>query len=447
MAIIQSTATSVTPTVAPAAHSGRDRNAPWHLPPIPTGNASRECLSSWGERAGELLRAQGGESGPLPTLTLTGSSLTTAEFRQILAGLLAAISGPSGDETFDLPVEIDIPAAEFTRAVVEEHRLHRAETLAKSLTDARSNQLTPAMFAERASEVAVANGLGFRLTTAPSLRAEGFGGITAIGQGSVKPPVLVELWFSGTLPPGDEPPADAIGLAGKGVTFDAGGLSLKPPSAMYSMHTDCAGAATVLATLSVLRDFGVTQPVYAALPLVENIPGPASIRPGDVVHTRSGVGVEIIDTDFEGRVVLADAIARLSEAAPRAVISVATLTYQIEVALGPEIAGLFARDHALGGRLLRAADQSAEALWEMPWATRYASQLRSTAPGATLRNHPLSDTGRAITAALFLGEFAPADVPFAHIDCSGPAVRATPDGPLATGYGVRTLVELLRQWD
>lgn len=447
MAIIQSAYTSLTAAVAPASRAGVDRGSSLQIPPLPEANASRDCLSRWGERAGEILCALGGGSDTLPTLNLTGTTLTTADLRHILSGILSALSGPSEDEPRELPIAVDIPAADFSRVLAEEHRLHRAVALAKSLTDARSNQLTPAMFAERASEVAAASGLGFRPTTAPSLRAEGFGGITAIGQGSVNPPVLVELWYAGALPPADEPPADAIGLAGKGVTFDAGGLSLKSPAAMYSMHTDCAGAATVLAAMSVLRDFGAAQPVYAALPLVENIPGPESIRPGDVVRTRGGVGLEIIDTDFEGRVVLADAIARISEAAPRAVISIATLTYQIEVALGPEIAGLFARDHTLGRRLLRSAEQAGEALWGMPWATRYAPQLRSTAPGATLRNHPLTETGRAITAALFLGEFAPATVPFAHIDFSGPAVRATPNGPLATGYGVRTLVELLRQWD
>lgn len=325
--------------------------------------------------------------------------------------------------------------------------IDQAVELAQELTNARSNQLTPEIFAQRAAALAHEHKLGVRVTEAEQLRADGFGGITGIGQGSANPPRLVELWYAADgAEPKSQPPRGAIALAGKGVTFDSGGLSTKSAASMYGMHTDCAGAAAVLAALTAHAQLGGDTAVYAALPLIENIPGPQSLRPGDVVEMRDTTGVEIIDTDFEGRVILADSLALLAESSPRAIISLATLTHQIQVALGDEIAGLFGRDEELASQILTAAERADEALWRMPWATRYASQLRSTAPGARLRNHPLHDTGRAITAALFLGEFVPLDIPFAHIDSAGPAVRNTADGPIATGYGVRMLIELLRAW-
>ncbi len=322
----------------------------------------------------------------------------------------------------------------------------RGVDVAVSLTNARANQLDPRRFTQIACALAAELGLGVRVTDAVQLAEEGFGGIIAIGSGSSHPPSLVELWLPGEGPLGEEPPHGAIALAGKGITFDSGGLSLKDPSAMYSMHTDCAGAATVLGALVALAELGCTVPVYAALPLAENMPGPEAIRPGDVVTMRSGVGLEIIDTDFEGRVVLADAVALLSESQPQAVITMATLTYQAVVALGPEIAALLGRDAALTQRLLDAADRVDEALWPLPWADRYIAQIRSNAPGAVYRNHPRADTGRALTAALLLGEFLDPGIPFAHVDFAGPAVRMQDGGPVATGYGVRTLVELVTSW-
>lgn len=415
-------------------------------PAFPGIGEPAEALVTWGSAAGSFAARASRSSGCPIALDLTDVGLTRSALGPLLAGLLRGAGTHDLGAVIAIALPPELCGETFEGTLSTERACWRARELAIELTNARGGQLTPELFAHRAREAASAAGLGIRVTEAGRLAREGFGGITAIGRGSAQPPVLVELWYAGPDGPGDAPPPNAVALAGKGVTFDSGGLSLKPPSAMYSMHTDCAGAAVVLAALTELRDLGAEVPVYAALPLVENLPGPSAVRPGDVVTTRSGIGLEIVDTDFEGRVVLADAIALLAEAEPRAIVSLATLTYQISVALGPEIAGLFARDAQLGKRLDRAAGDAGEALWQMPWATRYAPQLRSNAPGAELRNHPLSDTGRAITAALFLGEFAPRETPFAHIDFAGPAVRSTPDGPAATGYGVRTLLEFLLSW-
>lgn len=416
-------------------------------PAFPEPAAAAEHFIEWGRAAASFAVRATRSSGSPISLDLTHSGLIETKLAPLLAGLLRGAERADLSDVVDLILPSELCGDTLTKSLLAEQTTWRATMLAVELTNARANQLTPQLFARRAREAAKLAGLGVRLTEADELEQSGYGGITAIGKGSANAPVLLELWYAGTEDPGDAPPRNAVALAGKGVTFDAGGLSIKSAAAMYSMHTDCAGAATVFAALSALRELGASTPVYAALPLVENLPGPNAVRPGDVVTTRAGIGIEIIDTDFEGRVVLADAIATLAEAKPRAIVSLATLTYQIEVALGPEIAGLFARDAQLGARVQRAADTAGEALWPMPWADRYASQLRSSAPGATLRNHPLRDTGRAITAALFLGEFAPKETPFAHFDFAGPAVITTPDGPVATGYGVRTLLELLLSWN
>lgn len=333
-----------------------------------------------------------------------------------------------------------------TRGHDPEGAVRRGVDLAAALTDARSNQLDPAGFVRIARELASELGFGIRVTDAARLASEGFGGIVAIGADSSRPPALVELWSAGDATDPERPPLGAIAFAGKGITFDSGGLSLKGSDAMYGMHTDCAGAASVLGALVALAGRGESAAVYAALPLAENMPGPDSARPGDVVRMRSGVGLEIVDTDFEGRVVLADALALLQESRPQAVISMATLTHQAVVALGPEIAALLSRDDELGRRMLAAAGRAGEPLWPLPWAERYSPQLRSNAPGAAYRNHPRSDSGRAITAALLLGAFVHPETPFAHVDFAGPAVAMRDGAPEATGYGVRTLVELVTNW-
>lgn len=411
-----------------------------------------QALRAWGSKLADFASSVASSSGLSVEVDFQCHELPLEQMQFLLGGVFSMLRNPTrqhlhGDaQEPAVYLRSTISAEAFANALRTEETYTQAVTLAAELTDARANQLTPQDFAARARAIAQASGLGFRITEQDDLERKQYGGITAIGAGSAHPPVLIELWWNGGDAPSATPPEHAIALAGKGVTFDSGGLSLKPPAAMYSMHTDCAGAATVLAAMSALQSSGISQPVYAALPVVENIPGPNSVRPGDVVTMRNGLGLEIIDTDFEGRVVLADAISKLAESHPLAVVSLATLTYQIVVALGPEIAGVFSRDPELGARITTAASAAGEAVWPMPWATRYAAQLRSSAPGADVRNHPLAESGRAITAALFLGEFTRDEIPFAHIDCAGPAVISTADGPSATGFGVRTLLELLSQW-
>ncbi|MBU2666156.1 leucyl aminopeptidase family protein [Actinoplanes bogorensis] len=306
--------------------------------------------------------------------------------------------------------------------------------LARLLVSAPANVLTPSAAAAWAGQIAENAGLTCTVLGPDEVAAQGFGGLAAIGGGSPDGPYLVTLDH---LPEAGPP---EVALVGKGITFDSGGLSLKSPAAMQSMRLDVAGAATVLAVMAGLRRAGCTIPVRAVLPFAENLPGPGAARPGDVVTAWNGTEIQILDTDFEGRVILADALALAADAAPRLLIDLATLTYQAEIALGPDIAAVLGRDDTAVTQLLAAGANAGEPLWRLPLDERYRAQILTS---YGVRNHPLHDSGRAITAALFLGEFVPRDIPWAHVDMTGPAWKGDASVDGATGFGARTLLELL----
>lgn len=306
---------------------------------------------------------------------------------------------------------------------------------ARTWTNATAGTLTPTAFATEARRVARDSGLDCTVLQGEELLDNGFGAIHGMGAGSPHPPALIDLRYR---PPA---PTSRVTLVGKGVTFDTGGLSIKGAAAMAGMRQDKCGAATVLAVMSVLAALRVDVEVRAVLPVIENMIGPHSLRPGDVVTAWDGTRIHVMDTDFEGRVILADALSFAAAEEPDLVLDIATLTYQVVTALGPEIAGLFCRDDPTAARLLAAAHRAGEPLWRLPYDERYLDQV--TVAGG-LRNHPETDSGRAITAALFLGQFVPAGTPWAHLDITGPAWTGAASGPGATGFGVRTLLALLR---
>ncbi|WP_109472001.1 M17 family metallopeptidase [Ornithinimicrobium cavernae] len=360
----------------------------------------------------------------------------------VTAGLLEGVhSHPAADRLrlhlTELPNDPGVEAA-----VTEACAMAQAVGLATELVDARANQLTPTSLAARAERLATAYGLEFSCLDEATLQEQGLGALLSVGAGSSEPSCLVRLAYRPEPAGGDASP---VALVGKGVTFDSGGLSLKDPSAMVGMHSDMAGAATVLAAMTALRGVGAEAPVVAYLPLAENLPGPGATRPGDVVRSLSGKGIEVVDTDFEGRVLMADALTMAAREHPALVIDVATLTYQAIIALGPEIGAVVGRDAGVAERLQAAGEQVGEAWWPLPYATRYRSQVRSVAPGADVRNHPGADSGRAITAALFLGESVPEGIPWAHLDMAGPAMTGSGLDARATGFGVRTLIRFLSQ--
>jgi leucyl aminopeptidase len=261
--------------------------------------------------------------------------------------------------------------------------------------------------------------------------------VVGVGQGSGNPPRLVKATYS---PPGKK---GSVAFVGKGVVFDSGGLSLKTSSGMETMKIDMSGAAAVLAAMSVLKELGVKAKVTAYVPMVENMPSGTAIRPGDVLKIRNGKTVEVLNTDAEGRLILADALALAAEDKPDAVVDVATLTGACMVALGDKIAGLMGNSETWNEQVQAAADAVGEPVWPLPMPQEYRKLLESEV--ADLRNISTGSYGGALTAALFLSEFVDG-VPWVHLDIAGPARAGGDDGYLVkggTGFAVRTLVELV----
>jgi leucyl aminopeptidase len=323
-----------------------------------------------------------------------------------------------------------------------------AVRLARDLASTPSLEKSPEWMAEQCRVIAGRTGLEVEVWDETRLTQEGFGGIVAVGRGSARPPRLVRL---------EHRPAGArrhVVLIGKGITFDSGGLNLKPVDGMVAMKTDMSGGAAVIGAMSELGGLGVTARVTALVPLAENMPGADATRPGDVVRHYGGRTSEVLNTDAEGRLVLADALGyAAARLAPDAIVDIATLTGAATLGLGKRHGALFANDSALSAQLVDAAESGGERLWPMPLVEDYRSGLDSSI--ADLRNigEPLTRYGGgAIMAALFLREFVGGvngrAVPWAHLDVAGPA-RADADedeitkGP--TGFGVRTFLRWLEQ--
>ncbi|MCU1497665.1 MAG: leucyl aminopeptidase [Acidimicrobiales bacterium] len=269
----------------------------------------------------------------------------------------------------------------------------------------------------------------------------GLGGFLGLARGSAQEPRFVKLI---SRPAGK--PRGRVALVGKGITFDAGGLSIKTATGMEGMKGDMAGAATVLATLSLVPTIAPRLEVTAYLPLTDNMLGPDATRVGDVLRTRSGKTVEVINTDAEGRLVLADALALAVEDGPDVIIDVATLTGACIVALGERTAGVFTNHEALAERVLDAADDTGESFWPLPLPDHLRSGLDSEI--ADLRNIGSNGYGGASTAAIFLREFV-GEVPWVHLDIAGPSDAKAAYDEVAkggTGFGVRTLARLLSTW-
>jgi leucyl aminopeptidase len=312
-----------------------------------------------------------------------------------------------------------------------------AVCLARDLVNTPPNRMTPEILAESVRALASGDGLTAMVRDEQWLRQEGFGAVLAIGGGSSNPPRLVELEYRGNARGVD------VCLVGKGVTFDSGGNSLKDADGMMTMKCDMAGAAAVAAAMSLLPRFAPAITVRAVLPLVENMPGPSSTRPGDVVTARNGLTIEVLNTDFEGRVILADALAYAAESQPDAIVDIATLTYAAANALGDRT-GAVLGDEAEIARIRSASDRSGELFWPFPMPAYFAEQVESDV--ADVKNFPGVREGRVISAAHFLRRFVPELTAWAHLDVAGPAWADKPYELTArggTGFGVRTLLEYL----
>jgi len=326
----------------------------------------------------------------------------------------------------------------------EEKLLEEIETvmegvsLVRDLVNGNADEVTPKKLADTAKKASAAH-LKVEVHDKKWLEKNKMGLILAVSRGAAVDPFLIEMSYRG-----NPHSKEHVVLVGKGVTYDTGGLALKPAEGMLSMKCDMAGAATVMATVQTAARLKLKVNVTALIPTVENAIGPHSYKNGDVYRGFSGRTVEIVNTDAEGRLILADAMAYAVEhLKPTCMVDLATLTGGIVVALGEEIAGLFASDDRLAKDLLAASKEVAEPIWRFPLPSEYREMLKSDIADT------LNAGGRmagSITAALFLEDFV-GDIPWAHLDIAGTAFWSKPkyyNPTKATGFGVRLLIEFLK---
>lgn len=313
-----------------------------------------------------------------------------------------------------------------------------AVATARDLINTPPNDLFPAEFAERAKLLATEAGLEFEVLDEKALRRKGFGGILGVGAGSERPPRLLRLTHK---------PAKAkkkVALVGKGITFDSGGISIKPAANMDHMTSDMSGAAAMLANVVLAAKLNTPLEVTAHIPLAENLPSGTSYRPGDVLRMYSGKTVEVLNTDAEGRLVLADAIARAAEYSPDYLIETSTLTGAQTVALGNRTPGIMGSAE-FRDRVAAHAIEAGEGGWAMPLPDELRSELDSQL--ADISNVTGQRFAGMLVAGVFLREFVAADLPWAHIDIAGPAFNTSSPwgytGKGGTGVPVRTIANVL----
>jgi leucyl aminopeptidase len=322
------------------------------------------------------------------------------------------------------------PAVGKVRLIAE------ATNLARDMGNEPANYMTPSQMAETARELANKYDLEFRVFDQEEMEAMGMGALLGVAKGSSQPAKLITLTYKG-----DERSKEALGLLGKGITFDSGGISIKPSEGMGEMKDDMAGAAAVIAALAAIAQLKPKINVTAIVPATENLPSGTALKPGDILKAMNGKTIEVISTDAEGRLILADALSYAVKQGFSPLIDLATLTGACRVALGLSYSGLFGNDQGWIDRVLKAAERAGERMWHMPMPEQYKEQIKSEI--ADVKNTG-NRYGGAITAALFLAEFVD-ETPWVHIDIAGPRLSHKENGYTvkgATGVGVRTLVEL-----
>jgi len=319
--------------------------------------------------------------------------------------------------------------------------LAEATTLTRDLQNEPPNSLTPDALARKAREIADVTGLECTVWDEAEIERRGFGGLMGVARGAINPPRFIQLRYA---------PAEAKGkvaLIGKGVTFDSGGLSLKPAASMETMKSDMTGAAAVLATMSSLKKLDLKTEVLAFIPTTENLPSGDSMKPGDVITQYDKTTTEVNNTDAEGRLILADALAYACEQTPDAIVDVATLTGGIMVALGTRLSGMFANDDGLSDELRAAAEAAGEPMWRMPLVDDFKKDLESDV--ADMKNSG-PRWGSAIVGAIFLKQHVKRGIPWAHLDIAGTDWADKPHdlGPKGgTGVMARTLLNWLEARD
>ncbi len=395
--------------------------------------------------AEKLRRAAGVAARSLTGLKVVATTLGELGLAAAVEGIALGAYTYRGLKTADVPedqqpvqkvVFLGKDQALFDAAVITAE----AVAFARDLVNAPSSHLFPESYAAIATSAAEDNGLTVEVLDDAALAEQGFGGIVAVGQGSTRGPRLVRISYA----PEQLDDAPTVALVGKGVTFDTGGVSIKPAANMDQMISDMGGSAAVLATIIAAARLKLNVKVTATIPMAENMPGGNSYRPGDVITHYGGTTSEILNTDAEGRLILADAIARASEDNPDYLIETATLTGAQMVALGLRTAGVMGSD-AFRDRVAETGRSVGEQAWAMPIPEEMSTSMSS--PVADLRNADPSRWGGMLSAGYYLGNFVGEGIEWVHIDIAGPSFNTggahgyTP--ARATGAPVRTLIAVL----
>ena len=394
----------------------------------------------------------------IPMVSIMLADAAPEQFKSILHGLYYAdykfdAYKSKQKDAFQVTFEIVAGdrASDFKKIAADVAVEQKAIILAKNLINTSSSDLYPAEFVENANTIAkYTPGLSIKVRNMKQLEKEGFMGHVTVGKGSSHEPYMITLSYDGTKGAGKNAKknartsADHLVIVGKGLTFDTGGLCLKPPKSMPEMISDMSGAATALAAIQAIATLELPIKVSAVCCLAENAIGNKSVLPGDIFTAKNGKTVMVDNTDAEGRLVLSDGLAEAGLIGATHIVDLATLTGAMVRALGYAVAGFFSNDDDLALKVINCGEACCEKFWSMPLEEEYADALKDHF--ADLKNTG-SDAG-AIAAALFLQEFVPEDTAWAHWDIAGTAFvnktwKYTEYG--ATGFGVQTLIELARR--
>ena len=395
-------------------------------------------IAAWARNTGESI-------GSLSELLVDAILYGSYSFDQLKSGKPEKKRGKGKEEKIRLKeLRVRVNAGSVKEAAEGAGRgeiIADARNLARDLVNLPGNLLNAEDIADAARKSAEKSGCKVTVFEKEEIETLGMGGLVAVNKGSHNPPTFTILDYE----PESEPVA-TVALVGKGVTFDSGGISLKPANGMDEMKSDMAGAAAVIGTVEATALLGLPLRIVGFIPATDNMPGGAAQKPGDVITTYSGITVEVGNTDAEGRLILADALAyAVKHYSPDAVIDLATLTGACIVALGYSVAGLFSNNDRFAGEIYDAGRRSGEKVWRMPVWEEYDELIKSEV--ADVHNTGGKGAG-SITAAKFLERFIEGHKTWAHIDIAGPSFSANGAKKIqgGTGFGVRLLVDLLRRW-
>jgi leucyl aminopeptidase len=374
---------------------------------------------------------EAGDSAAAAEALVAGTILASYRFDRFKSG--------DGDDSPRLEALTLVGSAELEGAVEVARIAAEAQNRARDLQNIPANVATPTFLAERAEEIAAGSeALSSETLGLSELEAKGMGGLLAVSQGGPQEPKLIVLRYRG----GGSGPT--LALVGKGVTFDTGGISLKPGAGMPDMKMDMSGAAAVLEAVAAIAALELPLDLIAVVPSTENMPSGTAIKPGDIITQYSGVTVEVNNTDAEGRLILADALAYAVELGAEQIVDLATLTGAVTIALGSTYAAVIANDDGLAAAVIEAGERSGELTWRLPLHPEYKELMKGKV--ADLSNLASQRKAGTITAGSFLEEFV-GETPWAHVDIAGTAWDTGREyvGKGANGFGVRLLVELARQ--